>query len=661
MKNISHYIILVVFAYAAHGQKTDSLLVVLNDKQGSDRIEVLHELVINLWLTFPENAMGYGEEALMLSEKAGDSFAVSKSLRLIAGVHYYKADYDLSLDYNIRALNIAKTLNDSSLIGNGYNNIGLLYYNLGNYPTSLEYLLRSKQIKERINETYGLATVLNNIGLIFNETRNFEKAKVVFTEAYDVALKIKDGNNLVYSLNNKGIAYLNEGADDTALSHFRRAWSLSKLYENVNWGSVSLRRIGEVFVKKGLLDSARYYCELSMEASEKIADKKGIVEVYQILTKYALAKEKTEEALFYLNQSHELATQLKLRQHLLNNLKLYIVIYQSSNEPTMVMDYQGRYIQLRDSLFLDVVNRNLSLVPIKLKEESDRITLSSQQNELKSKSFSNKIYAFALIVIIPLVIFLIVLLRKNQKANRNLIQFNEELQKTQKLLVTSEKMASLGMMATGIAHEINNPLNFIKNGVEALSKKVGESKIKDKEELNALFKIVNEGVVRSTKIVKSLSHFSRKSPEMNEACNIKEIIENCLLILHSKVKDRVRVKTRFARGKNLVRGNEGRLHQVMMNIISNAEQAIEGTGTIEISTTVIDGNLEVVIQDDGSGISEENLSKIGEPFFTTKAAGVGTGLGLFITFSIIDEHNGEIDVTSSPEMGTKFIISLPLV
>ena len=222
-------------------------------------------------------------------------------------------------------------------------------------------------------------------------------------------------------------------------------------------------------------------------------------------------------------------------------------------------------------------------------------------------------------------------------------------------------MASLGLMATGIAHEINNPLNFIKNGVEALNKKVGDTRIKDKTELEALFNIVNEGVVRASNIVKSLSHFSRKSPTMDEECNLKDIIENCLLILHSKIKGRIRVKTHFARGKKLVKGNEGRLHQVMMNIISNAEQAIEDTGTIDITTLVEGNNLKVIIKDDGSGISEENLSKIGDPFFTTKAPGEGTGLGLFISFSIIEEHNGNLEVISSPEEGTSFIISLPLV
>ena len=220
-------------------------------------------------------------------------------------------------------------------------------------------------------------------------------------------------------------------------------------------------------------------------------------------------------------------------------------------------------------------------------------------------------------------------------------------------------MASLGIMAAGIAHEINNPLNFIQNGVEALSTKISEDDQDKKKELEPIFHIVKEGVNRASKIVRSLSHFSRKGPEMNEECNIKEIIENCLLILHNKIKNKVRVLTDFSSTTQIVKGNEGRLHQAMMNIIANAEQAIENTGTIKITTIKRDNFLDVTIEDNGEGIPKENLSKISDPFFTTKAPGEGTGLGLFITFSIIEEHNGQIDVISSPGKGTIFTISLP--
>ena len=286
-------------------------------------------------------------------------------------------------------------------------------------------------------------------------------------------------------------------------------------------------------------------------------------------------------------------------------------------------------------------------------------SLVNQETELERRRYQNRIYAIVLLIAVPLIIVLLVLLRKNNRAHKELVAFNEELQRTQKLLVTSEKMASLGVMAMGIAHEINNPLNFIKNGVDALGVRIAEDLPEKRTELDPLFTIVQEGVDRAGKIVKSLSHFSRKSPSMNEQCNMKEIIENCLLILHNKIKNKAHILTSFV-DNGVVTGNEGRLHQAMLNILANAVQAVEKGGTINIITAKTGENIEVTIEDDGEGIPEENLSRIGDPFFTTKPPGEGTGLGLFITYSIIEEHNGNVDVISNPGKGTIFIVSLPI-
>ena len=294
-----------------------------------------------------------------------------------------------------------------------------------------------------------------------------------------------------------------------------------------------------------------------------------------------------------------------------------------------------------------------------LQEDNAAKAVLVQEQVSEPPSNSNLPYLLILLISVPATIVLVVLLRKNKKSHQELLAYNEELQRTQKLLITSEKMASLGVMAAGVAHEINNPLNFIKNGVEAMDMRITSDNPKEREDLEPLFAIIHEGVSRAANIVKSLSHFSRGNPRMDETCNIKEIIENCLLILHNKIKNRVRILTEFSDG-SIVKGNEGRLHQSMLNILANASQAIDGTGTIKIKTRINESVLEILIEDDGEGIPEENLDKIRDPFFTTKDPGEGTGLGLFITNTIIDEHDGSIDVISNVGKGTIFIISLPL-
>ncbi len=642
--------------FLCHGQE-DSLLRKLDQAEGRERVEILHNIIINVWLNYPKQAMGYGEEAFEVSRQIGDSALISKSLRLIAGVHYYKGDYDHSLEYNLKALEIALSLNDSSLINNGYNNIGLLYYNLGSYQTALEYLLKSKDMKARIGEVYGLSTTLNNIGLVFERIHDYATARKYFEEAYDVAIETQNTDNELYSINNIGITYLREGNLDVAIKYFRRGLILGEDIANINWGAVSARGIGEVLMLSGVKDSIQYFLEKSIKASESIDDKKGLAEGYFLLAKNSLSNEEFVDALAHLSKCEGWANQIQIRQQQLDNLHLYADIYERMGDTEKVNEYLKQYIQLRDSLFQDVISRNLSLIPIKIKEEQDRYLMSEQQIKFKDQVIRNQLFTAIIIITVPLLVVMIVLFRKNEKKKKELQKNNEELKKTQKLLITSEKMASLGVLAAGVGHEINNPLNFIKNGIEALSKKM-EGKTDD--EMKTYFRIVNEGVERATNIVKSLSHFSRRSPSTDEPCNIHEIIENCLLILHNKIRNKIRVVTNFTSEATELRGNEGRLHQAMMNIIANAEQAIKDEGTIEINTKKVGDYMEIWIEDDGEGIPEENLLKISDPFFTTKPPGEGTGLGLFITFSIVEEHGGSIDVKSNLNEGSKFIIKLPL-
>lgn len=234
----------------------------------------------------------------------------------------------------------------------------------------------------------------------------------------------------------------------------------------------------------------------------------------------------------------------------------------------------------------------------------------------------------------------------------------KELQETTQKLIQSEKMASLGMLSAGVAHEINNPLNFIKGGIEIL-----EDGLKDEKELKfeaaPSIHVVKEGLNRASVIVNSLNHFSRRTDSMNEKCDINEILYNSLVMLQPKLKYKGSVIKELSEDELVLRGNEGKLHQAFLNILSNAEQAIGKNGTVTVRSKKLKTKIVVEIIDDGEGISKEHMNRISDPFFTTKPVGQGTGLGLAITYKIIEEHNGKINVTSKPSKGAKFTISFP--
>lgn len=240
--------------------------------------------------------------------------------------------------------------------------------------------------------------------------------------------------------------------------------------------------------------------------------------------------------------------------------------------------------------------------------------------------------------------------------NRLLGESMKELQETTQKLIQSEKMASLGVMSAGVAHEINNPLNFIKGGINILSRK-----LEGVDEYEPFIQAIDEGVSRATSIVSSLGHFSRETSARDEECDLHSVIENCLVMLQHKLKYKVLVEKKYSSASHLkIIGNEGQLHQAILNIISNAEQAINERGTIKIETKAKRGHIMLSIEDTGEGISKENLTKISDPFFTTKPVGKGTGLGLSITFKIVKEHGGKISITSTPGEGTKFSILFKL-
>lgn len=239
--------------------------------------------------------------------------------------------------------------------------------------------------------------------------------------------------------------------------------------------------------------------------------------------------------------------------------------------------------------------------------------------------------------------------------NKELANGYEVLKSTQQQLIRAEKMASLGVLSAGIGHEINNPLNFIKHGSEAMQMKLKELLKGDTSELEVYFKAIDEGVSRAADIVDGLSHFSRTGTKLDEDCDVHQIIHNSLTLLSNQFKTGSITVEQDLKATNInIKGNDGKLHQVVTNILSNAEHAIEGPGKITIRTWDDTDKVIMEFEDTGSGMSDEVLNKMTDPFFTTKDPGVGTGLGMFISQMIIDEHHAEMEVESTVGKGSIF-------
>jgi PAS domain S-box-containing protein len=224
----------------------------------------------------------------------------------------------------------------------------------------------------------------------------------------------------------------------------------------------------------------------------------------------------------------------------------------------------------------------------------------------------------------------------------------------------ASRLAAVGEMAAGIAHEINNPLT----GVLGFSQMLLENK-NVPEDIKENLKLIADGSQRVAEIVKRLLTFARQTKPVKTAANLNELIENTLKLREYVLKtNNINVVTRCDPDLPWSVVDPGQMQQVFLNLIVNAEQAMKkahGKGTLTITTKKIDNNIRISFQDDGPGITEENLGHLFEPFFTTKEPGEGTGLGLSLSRSIVLEHNGQMSVESEFGRGATFIIELPII
>lgn len=284
-----------------------------------------------------------------------------------------------------------------------------------------------------------------------------------------------------------------------------------------------------------------------------------------------------------------------------------------------------------------------------------------------------------------------------EQGARELAQAYGQLKSSQAQLVQSEKMASLGQMVAGVAHEINTPLGYVKNNVELMREFSTQIKevltagnnlvdaltdpdgtdvevarqlaaiedlrtLVDPEllfsDMETLYSDTGFGLSQISELVLGLKDFSRLDQAHTDNVSLNDCVNNALLIAKNALKTRIEVIRQLDDIPRIACA-PSQINQVLLNLVTNAAQAIEGPGKIALKTWADDNHVYVSVQDTGKGMSQETLKKIFDPFFTTKPVGEGTGLGLSISWQIIQQHGGRIRVASEPGRGTRFVINLP--
>ncbi|MFO7657970.1 MAG: YfiR/HmsC family protein [Bacteroidales bacterium] len=417
--------------------------------------------------------------------------------------------------------------------------------------------------------------------------------------------------------------------------------------------------------------------EISLTENQLSLKNKTIEDLYKAIGSY-------QEELNIKNlQFREVSQQISEKQELLQ-LKNKELSDQKQQQKKIIAEIEDRKIELEEAV------TNLQLLKKEISDQQKEIIKQDEilaKQDYKIKTQKRNIFLIALLLAVS-VIMIISLFhsyafkrRLNAKLSHSntlllenkteLEQTIKKLKETQAQLVQSEKMVSLGMITAGIAHEINNPINFINSGnellpdiINSIKKKVDINDPETKEtlgNLNLVYSSINKGVERTIQIISSLNNYVRSDNNVFSSHNIIESLNDAILILNNRHKDRIQIHENIGQIP-LVECIPGKIYQVFINLLSNAIDAINDKGDIYISINKIDSKpeVEILITDTGGGIKEEHLPFVFDPFFSTKEVGKGTGLGLYIVYGIVKQHNGNIEVEPGNGKGAKFIINLPV-
>ena len=634
-------------------------------RSDTTRMNIYRRLGFYYMLEDRDSANFYLEKAMPIAVRLNLRFDQVSILAGMGIVLMQQEKFSKSLEFYLKALHIAKDPNvektiwglspDKSprhermkAIARTYDLIGLLNAYTGNWEDNINNQLKNYREAEKYAKPSGdkgiIAALDFHMGIAYMNAGKFDSALLLIDKAQSVFSDLKDpqmGRTMLY----QGDTYKRMGNFDLAAHTILQGMALlNKTNDYVHRGQGNLL-LSSVYAGLKKTDSALYYAKEGLKIYERRKDPVGKRDAYDLLASHFDQLGSTDSATLYLKWAKSLTDSLSQEER--KNLLAF---------QDIVVDEQAKLEKL----------------------EKEKI---QTQNKVRTYALLAGLGVFLLIGII--------LYRNNrqkQRTNRLLENTLSNLKAAQSQLIQSEKMASLGELTAGIAHEIQNPLNFVNNFSEVNDELLKELKAEaEKGNLKEVKAIANDIAFNSEKInhhgkradgiVKGMLQHSRTTSGQKESTDINALCDEYLRLAYHglRAKDKsfnVTMKTGFDKNIgniNIVPQDIGR---VILNLINNAFYTVDEKKkkmadgyepTVSVRTKMINGSVEILVSDNGNGIPQKILDKIFQPFFTTKPTGQGTGLGLSLSYDIVKAHGGELKVETKEGEGTGFIIQLPFV
>ena len=641
MKRSIFFLVSIFLWLSAYEQNTDVLQIdklkreLENAKDDSSKALIMTQLAEAYRDRLKDSCFYYAQKALELSRRIDYPIGETKALLTLSHYFYTRGNLTQGLELGLKALAMAKKLGLRYDQAFAMIRIGNVYMGLKNYHEALKYFDQTRQLTKNSPDSFFYAVTFWRTADAYDKLNMIDSALFFAKIAEDTAKGM--GNKLILNgiAHILGNAYAKKGNDQLALQYFRK-----------NQGALASVNLAAFYRNRGIIDSAIYYAERAYESSIRNS----------------------------------------IKEMELSSAILLSSLYESK-APPKALHYLKIAMNAKDSLYGAEKVVAITSIAFKEKERENEIRMAQKDYQSNVKFYS-LLAGMALVIIIALLLFRNI--RNERKVNTLLTQQKNEiastlseLKTTQAQLIQSAKMASLGELTAGIAHEIQNPLNFVNNfsevNKELLAEMNDEMDKGNLEEAKAIAKDVTENELkinhhgkRAGDIVKGMLQHSRSSSGVKELTDINALADKYLrLAFHGfRAKDKsfnATMKTDFDEGIGNINIIPQDIGRVILNLITNAfyvvnEKLKQGLAnyepTVSVNTKKINDGLEIKVSDNGNGIPQKVLDKIFQPFFTTKPTGQGTGLGLSLSYDIVKAHGGELKVETKEGEGSEFIIQL---
>jgi len=649
-----------------------------------------------------ENALRYYNRSLSHFEKHNQLSEQVLALEGIAEVYNLARNYDLAISHLHRAMAIAKSINNVDLLIDIHQQIGSIALDQNNYSLAYkEYsnvldLFRGRvqlsdvELKQKANSYRKIGLAYRNLGQLNEGLSSFRRALQLSQSLQEPTMEIEDKYEIASSF------YLLQEFD-SALIYFNQVLAYHQL-QNDSLSMVEvLRSIGDVFFEKMQYRQAVASYNRSLELAIYVGNVQGQVSALVNISRCFNAFGDYPSSKEYLNKALAIATRENLTNSAADVYKYLSQVYEEEGRFMLALEHYKLWAELRDSIYSEESGQKMArmqiLYDITQKEKENEIL--RQSSEIQKLQLTKTQYQRVVFIVLALFLFaLLVLLGffysikqrellKQKEIEQRIVEMNrnlekrmiEEIKKQEKqqlLLAQKSKLESLGTLAAGIAHEINQPLGGISMGLDNILFKLSEKNYSEdylKEKLNLLF----ENVDRIKKIIDHTRTFSRAQKQVSfERVDLNGVVRSALVMVQSQYqKSGIELILNLSEGIEPIIADKYKLEQVVLNFLSNAKYALEEKETlmdkksiefvkiIEISTHHEKDYVYLTVRDNGIGIKEKNIEKIFDPFFTTKKEDSGTGLGLSISYGFIKDLLGEIKVDSQEGEYTYFEVMIP--